>query len=292
METHGGNGSPRPVRPFRGGKVHGEGDRAYNATSCNEIHCWCAVHHDERRSYVLPRHIIHNRGVQDQPGLPDRSSQCGMRGVPGITANLQHSFCPSWSERLLVAPHSVGPAVPGLTANPQRHTGPSCSVCGSWPLLAVWKPPVFPALTATHSWSLLEYAAPGRSSRCGTRGFPGSTAKPERTRGPSWSVQLLAAPCSMGPRFSWVYRQPTFASCSLAKNDRRANSEDVPLQDLVERRGEQHSGAATVMNSSSGGTTTLIVVAEVADDAAWQHNIDVLILADVNVASPCRSGNR
>ena len=44
---------------------------------------------------------------------------------------------------------------------------------------------------STIHWSLLECAAPGRSSQCGTRGFPGLTANPQHIRGPSWSVRLL-----------------------------------------------------------------------------------------------------
>ena len=38
-------------------------------------------------------------------------------------------------------------------------------VCGNWSLLAVWDPRFFPGAT-------------GRSSQCGTRGFPGLTANP------------------------------------------------------------------------------------------------------------------
>ena len=47
--------------------------------------------------------------------------------------------------------------------------------------------------------SHLECAAPGRSSQCGTCGFPGLTTNPQRVFGPSWSVRLQAANRSMGP---------------------------------------------------------------------------------------------
>ena len=71
---------------------------------------------------------------------PGRSSQCGTRGFPGLTANPQHMLGPSWSVRLLAAPRSVGPAV--FLGSPPTHN--TCwvppGVCGSWPLLAVWDP--------------------------------------------------------------------------------------------------------------------------------------------------------
>ena len=38
-----------------------------------------------------------------------------------------------------------------------------------------------------------------RAGWVGGRGFPGFTANPQRTFGPSWSVRLLAAPRSVGP---------------------------------------------------------------------------------------------
>ena len=91
---------------------------------------------------------------------------------------------PSWSVRLLAAPRSVGPAV--FQGSPPTHT---------------------------NSWSLLECAAPGRSSQCGTCGFPGLTANPH---------QLLVPPgvCGSWPllavwnlRFSRAHRQPT-PTCS------------------------------------------------------------------------------
>ena len=115
-------------------------------------------------------------------------------------------------------------------------------VCGAWPLLAVWDPRFSRVhrQPSTQLWSLLECAAHGRSSQCGTRGFPWFTANPQHTFGPSWSVRRMAAPRSMGPavflgspptrntplvppgvcgawpllavwdpRFSWAHRQPT-----------------------------------------------------------------------------------
>ena len=71
---------------------------------------------------------------------PGRSSQYGTRGFPGLTANPQHTFGPSWSVRLLVAPRSMGPAVfLGSPPNLNTHLVPP-GVCGSWSLLAVWDP--------------------------------------------------------------------------------------------------------------------------------------------------------
>ena len=77
---------------------------------------------------------------------------------------------PSWSVRLMAAPCSMGPAV--FLGSPPTHNA---------------------------IWSLLECAAAGRSSQCGTHGFLGPTANPQHIFGPSWSVRLLAAPRSMGP---------------------------------------------------------------------------------------------
>ena len=138
---------------------------------------------------------------QETGKLHSRSSPCGTRGFPGLTAKPQHTLGPSWSVRLQAAPHRVGPAV-FRGSPPSRNTllvPPG--VCGSRPLLTVWDPRFSGAhrQAATHSWSLLECAAPGHSSPCGTRGFPGLTAKPQHTVGPSWSVRLQAAPHRMGP---------------------------------------------------------------------------------------------
>ena len=117
---------------------------------------------------------------------PGRSLQCGTRGFPGSPPTRNARLDP-----------------PG--------------VCCCWPLLAEWDPRFSWACRppATHSWSLLECAAPGRSLQCGTRGFPGLAAHPQRTLGPSWSVRLLAAPRNVGPRFSWACRPPTTHACSL-----------------------------------------------------------------------------
>ena len=130
-----------------------------------------------------------------------RSSQYGTRGFPGLTSNPQYTFGPSWSVRLLAAPRSMGPAVfPGSPPTHNTHLVPP-GVCGFWSLLAVWDPRFSRAhrQPTIHIWSLLECAASGRSSQYGTRGFPGLTANPQYTFGPSWSVRLLAAPRSMGP---------------------------------------------------------------------------------------------
>ena len=86
-------------------------------------------------------------------------------------------------------------------------------VCGSWSLLAVWDPRFsWVHRQPTHAGSLLECAAPGRSSQCGTRGFPGLTANPQHMLGPSWSVRLLAAPRSVGPAV-FLGSPPTHNTC-------------------------------------------------------------------------------
>ena len=68
--------------------------------------------------------------------------------------------------------------------------------------------------------SLLKCAAPGRSSQCRTRGFPGLTANPQHTHlvppGVCGSWPLLAV---WDPRFSWTHRQPaTQQRCILSKS--------------------------------------------------------------------------
>ena len=83
-----------------------------------------------------------------------RSSQCGTRGFPGLTANPQHTFLvPPGVYGALAASSQCGTrGFPGLTANP--HTlGPS--------------------------WSVRLH---GRSSQCGTRGFLGLTANPQHLK--------------------------------------------------------------------------------------------------------------
>ena len=128
---------------------------------------------DPRFSWVHRQPTTH-AGSLLECAAPGRSSQCGTRGFPGLTANPQHMLGPSWSVRLLAAPRSVGPAV--FLGSPPTHN--TCwvppGVCGSWPLLAVWDPRFSWAhrQPTTHAGSLLECAAPGRSSQCGTRSFP------------------------------------------------------------------------------------------------------------------------
>ena len=87
-------------------------------------------------------------------------------------------------------------------------------VCGPRPLLTLWDPRFSWAhrQPATHSWSLPECAAPGRSAQCGTHVFPGLTANPQHTLGP-WSVRPLAAPRNVGPAVSWADRQPATHCC-------------------------------------------------------------------------------
>ena len=139
-------------------------------------------------------------------------------------ANPRHTLGPSCSVRLQAAPHSVGPTVfLGSPANPHTVLVPP-AVCGSRPLLTVWDLRFSKAhgQPATHSLSHLEYAAPGRFSQAGTRGFPGLTATRNVHLDPpvmcgSWP--LLAA---WDPRCSWAHHQPTFC-LNLAKGSRNEN---------------------------------------------------------------------
>ena len=135
---------------------------------------------------------------------------CPLEGLEGHGINPQHTFGPSWSVRFLAAPRSMGPAVFRAHRQPTSTDLVPPGVCGPWPLLAVWDPRFSWAhrQPATQIWSLLECAAPGRSSQCGTRGFPGLTANPQHTFGPSWSARHLAVPAVWDPRFSRAHRQP------------------------------------------------------------------------------------
>ena len=91
---------------------------------------------------------------------------------------------------------------PGLTVNSHPklvHPG----VCGTWPLLTVWYPRFSsgsPPTPTSYNGSLLECAAPGRASQCGTRGLLGLTANPHHTFGPSWSVRHLGRSSQYGTR--------------------------------------------------------------------------------------------
>ena len=98
-------------------------------------------------------------------------------------------------------------------------------VCGPWPLPTV-RDRGF--LGHNELWSLLECAALGRSSQCGTRAFLWAHRQPGSL---DWSLRPLLA--VWDPRFSWAYRQPTFCLLKLGKriaatrNVRGANREDV-----------------------------------------------------------------
>ena len=121
----------------------------------------------------------------DTPNLPlveglEGHGTVDSGGFPGLTANQQHTFGPSWSVRLLAAPRSVGPRFPRLTANPQHTLGPSWSVR----LLAA-PHSVGPAVFLGSPPTLITYLVP--PGVCG-----------------SWP--LLAV---LDPRFSWAHRQPT-----------------------------------------------------------------------------------
>ena len=108
-------------------------------------------------THTTDDHVFDVREMnQDHPGLNPNLPQ------PVQTAVWDPRF--SWAHRETRNTHLVPPGV-----------------CGSWPLLAVWDPRFSWAhrQPTTLMWSLLECAAPGRSSQYGTRGFLGLTAKPQ-----------------------------------------------------------------------------------------------------------------
>ena len=136
--------------------------------------------------------------------------------------------------------------------------------------------------------------------RVGPEVFPGLTANPQQTRGPSLSLRLLAARHSVGPRFpgltdnpqhtldpSWsvlaaglppthlLPRNKTFDGIMLPHTEAfGVDSEDVAVWELVDLRQEQHFRAAgsvlapTVRMMLSGGATTLVLIADGADAAS------------------------
>ena len=104
------------------------------------------------------------------------------------TWNSNSPLGPSWSVRLPAAPRSVGPRF-------------------YW----AYRP------TRNALWSLLQCAAPGRSSQAGTHGFPGLTANPHHTLVPpgvcgSWP--LLAG---WDPSQAYRQSQLTFRLLKLGK---------------------------------------------------------------------------
>ena len=96
---------------------------------------------------------------------------------------------PSWSVQLLATPHNVGPAV-FLGSPPTRIARLVLpAACGS---------------------------LPGRSSQCGTSRFPGLTANPQRTLGPSWRSAAPGRPSQCGTL--GFTTNPPFASFSSGRN--------------------------------------------------------------------------
>ena len=125
-----------------------------------------------------------------RPDTPNLPLEGGLEGhgtvdserFPGLNVDPQHVVGPSWSVRRLAAPHSVGPAI--FLGSPPTLNTPSV---------------------------LLECAAHGRSSQCGTRGFVFSPGSPPTLNTPlvppgvcgAWP--LLAV---WDPRFPRAHRQP------------------------------------------------------------------------------------
>ena len=111
---------------------------------------------------------------------------------------------------------------------------------------------------AKHAWSLLEYAAPDRSSQCGTRGnppFPTESWQNVATHG-----SVLAPTVKVLPSTSLL------------------NSAGTTLP----RRGSVLTPTARMMLSV--GVTTLIFIARAHGRAANDTPFAVQFLADVNVA--------
>ena len=171
--------------------------------------CWSCAQSRRRRN------VLHDRALVLR--TDDLAAQTlrreGPTVFPGLTANPQHTRSPSWSVRLLAAPRSVGSAV-FLGLPPTRNTlSVPPRVCSSWPLLAVPR-------------------------------FPGLTANQQHTHGRSWSVWLLAAPCSVGPS-SWPLLSVWDPRFSRARNPYTAvNTATV------------HSARASSVNNKSPATGT------------------------------------
>ena len=123
---------------------------------------------------------------------------------PGVCGLWRLHFGPSWSVRLLAAPHSMGPAVfLGSPPTLNTHLVPP-GVCDSWPLLAVcgsWPasmgPAVFLGSPPTHNNTHL--VPPGV---CGSWPLP-------RSMGPA---VCLGSPAV----FPQAHRQPTTPTASIA----------------------------------------------------------------------------
>ena len=170
-------------------------------------------------------------------------------------------FGPSWSVRHLAAPHSMGPAVfPGSPPTHNAYLVPP-GVCGSRPLLAVWDPRFSWAhrQPTTRIWSLLECAAPGRSSQYGTRGFHGLTANPQRVFGPSWSVRLLAAPHSMGPAVS-THRETVDKLPRLGKeheDEMDTRCRKRPRLPMVPNHSSEYSSTSSPTRGKSSGLPSI-----------------------------------
>ena len=101
-----------------------------------------------------------------EPRVPHRWYR---RSVPNCGTTRNHPAPGGWVGAVFLGPP--------LTLN--THLVPPGG-CSAWPLLAVWDSRFSRAhrQPTTHIWSLLECAAHGRSSQCGTRGFLGFTANP------------------------------------------------------------------------------------------------------------------
>ena len=93
------------------------------------------------------------------------------------------------------------------------------AVCGSWPLLTLWKHgfqglPRQPATQSWPSWSVRLLAAPHSVGSAVSRVH----RQPAHTPGPSWSVRRLPAPRSVGPAVPWAHLVLVALSFGSANN--------------------------------------------------------------------------
>ena len=135
----------------------------------------------------------------------------------------------------------------------------------SFMLLSIWDPPFSWAHreTAAHIWSLLECAVHGRSSQYGTRRFPGLTANPQHTFGPSWSVRRMAAPRSAGPAVFRAHRLPT----TLINYSQHSAKRKLSLISLVPKCQHKHNGT----HAARPYKTTKVVKPKSTVDKQWRH---------------------
>ena len=114
----------------------------------------------------------------------DINNGCWSNGAWGINSTTSDSATVCWwactSPQAQCTPTTKCSAVSPCSKPTRTALLVPLGGCGSGPLLTVWDPRFSSGHRqhSTHAWSLLECAAPGRSSQCGTRGFPGPTCQP------------------------------------------------------------------------------------------------------------------